>query len=427
MKILICSLNFSPELTGIGKYSGEMAQWLCCRGHEIHVITAPPHNPQWKIGDGYSAWRFKKEYQVFSSRGELQVNRCPVWVPSAPRGWKRILYLLSFSLSTWPSMLKDVFWKPDIVLLIAPSLLCSPQVLCTAYLAGAVAWLHVQDFELDAAFELNDFSSSALRSAAEKFERIFIQSFDRGSSISRRMQERLIRKGLHSSRCVMFPNWVDTSLIYPIRGPVPLRRELGITDDKVVALYSGSMGKKQGLEFLLEVSRRMTPHTNIQFVFCGDGPARDLLTRATAQMPNVTLLSLQPMSRLNELLNMAEVHLLPQLAGAADLVMPSKLTGMMASGRAILATAEPGTQLDEVVSERGVVVRPSDVEGFVSALNLLARDVETRERLGGRAREYAIAQFEREHVLLKFEAAMIEACKSSLNLTHQLRTENLDN
>ena len=61
------------------------------------------------------------------------------------------------------------------------------------------------------------------------------------------------------------------------------------------------------------------------------------------------LLPLQPADRLNELLNLADIHLLPQRADAADLVMPSKLTGMMASGRAVLATASPGTQLATVI------------------------------------------------------------------------------
>src|SRR5437764_9463443 len=285
MKILICSINFSPELTGIGKYSGEMAEWLCERGHEVRVVTAPPHYPHWKVDDEHSSWRFKKEYRVaVSSLRELEVQRCPLWVPRVPRGWKRVLHLMSFALSSWPAMMKNVFWKPDVVLLIAPTFFCSPQVLCAAYLSGAVSWLHIQDFELDAAFELNDFSSDRLRSVSERFEQCLVQKFARGSSISKRMLQRLISKGLHPSRCVFFPNWVDTSVIYPINGVVPLRRELGIPDDKVVALYSGSMGKKQGIEFLLQVSQHMAAQSNIQFVFCGNGPAKQSLTDITKQM-----------------------------------------------------------------------------------------------------------------------------------------------
>lgn len=417
MKILMCSINFFPELTGVGKYSGEMAGWLAERGHDVRVVAAPPHYPHWRVHAGYSNWRFRKEtFAVRStSSGELEVFRCPLWLPRTPRQWKRVLHLLSFSLSTWPALLRQVLWNPDVVLLVAPTVFCSPQVLCAARLSGAIAWIHVQDFELDAAFELKDFSSNRLRRAIELLERSLMRYFDRGSSISARMLQRLVGKGVDSSRSVFFPNWVDTTVIYPLPNPFQFRRELGIADDKVVALYSGSMGKKQGLESLLEVSRRLSDHPTIHFVFCGDGPAKEALARVTAQARNVSLLPLQPLSRLNELLNIADVHLLPQVAGAADLVMPSKLTGMMASGRPVLATAESGTQLFDVLSQRGVVIPPGDIEAFASALSFLAQDQSLRLQLGQKSREYAVNYLQRDYILSRFEAAMLEACASRLN------------
>jgi colanic acid biosynthesis glycosyl transferase WcaI len=413
----MCSINFSPELTGVGKYSGEMAGWLSERGHDIRVVAAPPHYPHWKVDNGYSSWRFRKETfsALLPSSGKLEVFRCPLWIPRTPRQWKRVIHLLSFSLSTWPALLRQVSWKPDVVLLVAPTVFCSPQVLCAARLAGAVAWIHVQDFELDAAFELKDFSSSRLRRAIEILERSLMRNFDRGSSISNRMLQRLVGKGVHYSGSVLFPNWVDTSVIYPLADRFQFRREWGIGDDKVVALYSGSMGKKQGLESLVEVSRRLSAHSTIQFVFCGDGPAKEALARVTAPAGNVTILPLQPLSRLNELLNMADVHLLPQVAGAADLVMPSKLTGMMASGRPVLATAKSGTQIFDVLSERGIVIPPGNTDAFASALTSLAEDQSLRSQLGRKSREYAVTYLQKNYILSQFEAAMLEACASRSN------------
>ena len=61
MKILVYGINYSPELTGIGKYTGEMVEWLAAQGHEVRVITAPPYYPQWQVGENYSAWRYKRE------------------------------------------------------------------------------------------------------------------------------------------------------------------------------------------------------------------------------------------------------------------------------------------------------------------------------------------------------------------------------
>ncbi|MGZ3240169.1 MAG: glycosyltransferase [Burkholderiaceae bacterium] len=61
MKILIYGINYIPELTGIGKYSGEMAEWLAAGGHEVRVVTAPPYYPDWRVASGYSAWRYRRE------------------------------------------------------------------------------------------------------------------------------------------------------------------------------------------------------------------------------------------------------------------------------------------------------------------------------------------------------------------------------
>src|SRR5262249_59212507 len=133
-----------------------------------------------------------------------------------------------------------------------------------------------------------------------------------------------------------------------------------------------------GLGVVTGGSRRLASRCDIQLAFCGDGSYRQTLVRMTDKLPNVKVLPLHPAERLNDLLNLADVHLLPQLADAADLVMPSKLTGMLASGRPVLATAAPGTQLFRTVQGRGLVTPPGDVAAFVAALTLLAGDPRMR-------------------------------------------------
>ena len=61
MKILIVGLNYAPELTGIGKYNAEMADWLADESHEVRVISAPPYYPEWEIGKGYKSYVYKTE------------------------------------------------------------------------------------------------------------------------------------------------------------------------------------------------------------------------------------------------------------------------------------------------------------------------------------------------------------------------------
>jgi colanic acid biosynthesis glycosyl transferase WcaI len=412
LRILIYGLNFAPELTGIGKYTGEMAAWLAKHGHEVRVITAPPYYPDWKVAPGYASWRYAVE-----PREGGGIWRAPLWVPLRPGGAKRMLHLASFALSSLPLLFRHLFWRPQVVWVVAPALFCAPGAWLAARLAGAHCWLHIQDFEVDAAFELGLLRGARLRGFALGLERWLLGRFDRVSSVSRRMIEHLHRKGVTADRVVMFQNWVDIEAIQPGNikvgaggtAMVPANRyraELQIAPDAVVALYSGNMGAKQGLELLADAAAKTRSRRDLVWVFCGDGVGRGDLERACVGLPNVRFLELQPVERLGELLGMADIHLLPQRADAADLVMPSKLTGMLASGRPVIATALPGTQVAEVVEQCGLVVPPGDAEALVDAVLSLADDAPGRATLGARARAYAEANLERDAILSRFESEL---------------------
>ena len=225
MKILIYGLNFSPELTGIGKYTGEMAEWLAVQGHEVRVVTAPPYYPQWRVADGYAnGWR---QETVQGSRDKKQqadfaVYRCPLWVPSKLSGVKRLLHLASFAASSLPVLLRQAFWRPDLVWVAAPAFFCAPGAWLTARLCRARCWLHIQDYEVDAAFDLGLLKGERLRRWVTASERWLMQRFDRVSTISKRMVEQALRKRIDPARVVLFPNWVNISGIQPLTTPSSL-------------------------------------------------------------------------------------------------------------------------------------------------------------------------------------------------------------
>jgi putative colanic acid biosynthesis glycosyltransferase WcaI len=401
LRILIYGLNYAPELTGIGKYTGEMSSWLAARGHEVHVVTAPPYYPAWSIREDYRG----KLYRTEKLPGEPIVYRTPLYVPSRPTGLKRMAHLFSFMIGSLPVMVRQAFWKPEVVFTVEPTFFGAPLALLVAQAAGAASWLHVQDFEIDAAFDLGLLPAKGLiHDFALSLEKFFTRAFSRVSSISHKMVERALTKGVLPEHTVLFPNWVDVDAIHPQPPDAPnsFRSELGL-EDKILLLYSGNMGSKQGLELLAPLAEAFQDNPRVHFLLCGDGAFRPQLETLVAHRRNVTLLPLQPFARLNDLLNAADVHLLPQRAGAADLVMPSKLTGMLSSGRPIIATADPGTQVAHVVEGCGLVVAAEEAEALHAAVQRLIDDEALRRQLGAAARQYAVKHLGKEQVLLQFE------------------------
>ncbi len=408
MRILIYGLNYAPELTGIGKYTGEMAAWLAERGHEVRVVTAPPYYPAWRIRADYRGAWYRRE----RVSGQPVVYRTPLYVPERPTGFKRVAHLVSFMLGSLPVMLRQIFWQPQVVFTVEPTFFCAPLTLFVARSSGAASWLHVQDFEVDAAFDLGLLPAQGLiHDTALRLEKFLIYAFDRVSAISSKMVDRTRHKGIPDNRVGLFPNWVDVEAIYPLDAEAKqnnsILRELashvpGI-EKKILLLYSGNMGTKQGLELLAPLAEAFAADPRVHFIFCGDGAYRPQIEALVAHRANVTLLPLQPLDRLNDLLNAADIHLLPQRADAADLVMPSRLTGMLASGRPVIATVHAETQVAEVVEGRGLAVPAEDANALHAAVLRLVEDEELRLRLGRAAREYAVEHLSKRQVLEQFE------------------------
>lgn len=327
-----------------------------------------------------------------------------------------MIHLSSFALTSGaPAVWRSVWWRPDAVLTVEPTATVLPAAWLAARLAGATAWLHIQDFEFDAALDLG-LLPPILKRPAIAIERFLLKRFDIVSSISPNMVERLKDKGVAPDRTVLFPNWVDTRKITPEADPVAFRDAVGAANGDLIALYSGNIGQKQGIELLISTAiaveqARKPGDPVIRIVIAGVGAGRDALEAAIgaadSEVNSIVLLPLQPEERLAGMLAGADMHLLPQRAEAADLVMPSKVGGMLASGRPIVAAAAPDTHIARVITNRGLVVPPSNAAAMAEAILTIARDEALRARFGSEARAAATTEWDRDVVLRRFESELV--------------------
>jgi colanic acid biosynthesis glycosyl transferase WcaI len=410
MRILMVGINFWPEPTGIGKYSGELAEYLCKTGHQVTVITAPPYYPYWRVQVPYHQWHYQRE----NWKG-VNVIRCPLFVPAKVTGINRIVHLLSFSLSALPVILCEKSKHPDLIFSLEPSLFTAALTPCNHKKYHILTWIHIQDFELDAALGLGLLKHVPfIEKIVRAWESHVYRRFGVISTISHAMMNRLFEKQVKIQKIHYFPNWIDTSLIHPLQGENRYRKELHFSSSDTVILYSGSIGKKQGIEILIEAMKNLTEQKTIHLVICGEGPGKTKLKEAAVRCDNIHFLPVQPVESLNELLNMANIHVLPQKAGVADLVMPSKLLGMLASGKPVIALANPGTELAEVLENIGMVFSPEDTDHLVKAIQKLSENHATRIKMGEHGLAWVKENWSKEKVLGDFSLNLekeIEDCK----------------
>jgi colanic acid biosynthesis glycosyl transferase WcaI len=408
LRILILGINYAPEPVGIGPYTAEMAAALAGAGHVVEVVTAKPYYPDWRVAPG-----FEGRGMMRATENGVLVRRVPLYVPREPRGPRRILHHLSFAMAAFVPMLHAARrMKPDVVMTIAPSMIAAPVARWAARLAGARSWLHIQDFEVGAAFAtgLIDRKSVTAR-LARWFERYAYGGFDRYSSISPQMCARLVALGVAPTRVQEFRNWADLDAVRPLDRPSAYRAEWAIAAPHV-ALYSGTIARKQGIGIIIDAARRLRHRSDILFLVCGEGPNKATFMEAAAGLPNIRFEPLQPRHRLGELVGLATVHLLPQLADAADLVLPSKLTNMLASGRPVVATAAAGTGLANEVNGCGAVVPPNDADAFADAIAALIDNPEALAEAGRNASRRAEERWSKTAILGGLESTIAQLAEA---------------
>ena len=398
MRVLLFGNLYAPEPTGVGPVSSQTAEHFALAGHEVKVVTANPSYPHWKLFPGYSAWRWSRE-----SQSGVDVYRCPLYIPQKVGGLTRILHYGTFAASAAvPAMQLARGFRPDIVMLVAPTLMAAPLALATAKLAGARTWLHVQDFEVEAGFATGQLKAGgAVARAALAFEQACIGGFDETSSISPAMCRKLIDKGRSPETVHELRNWASIEPGLP-KTPSSYRERWSIRTPHV-ALYSGSIAKKQGIEMIIDAARLLRGRDDITFVICGNGPSQPELRALAADLPHVQIQDLQPFDALADLLSLATIHLLPQRAGAADLVLPSKLGNMLASGRPVIVGSEKGRDLAREVEGCGLAVEPENAAAMAAAIEALAGDPQLHAAMSGRAVEVARQRWSRATVLSDFE------------------------
>lgn len=394
MNITVWGINYAPELTGIAPYNAALCECLRARGHAVRMVTSFAYYPAWKKS-ATDAGRLFRDDEV----NGVPVHRCWHFVPRQPGTLKRILHEGSF---VFTSLLR-LLWlpKPDVFVVVSPPLLL-----------GAAAWLltrvhrapfvfHVQDLQPDAALGLGMLKPGRFMRLLFALEKFAYTKAARVSAISDGMLRAIAKKGIAPEKLVYFPNGVRFDAP-PARGAWRARN--GFHREDFLAVYSGNLGVKQGLEILLEAAARLT-HPRTHIVICGDGamrPRLEELIRAQ-KIQRIHLLPLQSDEHYAEMLADADVTLVTQQRGTGAFFFPSKLLRSLALARPVVTVADAESELARAVSRGGfgVNVPPGDAPQLARVLDELAVAPERLQAFGAAGRRFG-EQFELSKVLQGF-------------------------
>ncbi|HEX7097556.1 MAG TPA: glycosyltransferase family 4 protein, partial [Acidimicrobiales bacterium] len=287
--------------------------------------------------------------------------------------------------------------RPDAVLAMSPPLPIGLAGLAVAKLRRAPFVFNIQDVFPDVAVELGLLTNRHVIRVARAAERFIYRHADAVTVLSDDLHDNVAAKigeqrGRHRTRVEVIPNFVDTKAVQPSERENAYRREHDLIG-RTVVMYAGNVGFSQSLELLLDAARTLRDERpDLVFVINGGGAARPSLEQAAREqgLTNVRFVDYQPIERLPAVLAAADIHVVPLKRGLARASVPSKLYSVLAAGRPVLASIDPGTEVANTLAkaDAGVSVPPEDPAAFVAALCAMLDDRARTEQMGRNGRKF---------------------------------------
>lgn len=399
MNILVLALNYSPELVGCAKFTTEFVDWLSQKKNNIIVITTNPFYPEWECKNNKYNRSIKKN---------ILIIRCPIFIPKKINGLNRILHYLSFFITSLPLVIFYGLRKVDLAFTMCPTILSAPSIFIASFIKKCFfnkrlfTWIHYADLEIEAAFQLKLFNNKFLKKFLLFFEKSILNKADLISAISFFMIDKITNKIGNKNKIFYLPDFIDSSQFSTItnsRKSNPYYEDLSLEDNKIIIMYSGTLNEKLASDTIVEAIKILANHENLLWIISGNGPKKQYLINKLSNFDNVRFYDFQPFCKLPNWLNIADIHLVPQKLSSVKYCMPSKLLGILATGKPVIGIAPKDSDLGKILDKFGIRLSDEDPKKMSEGLLKLIKNKKLRSELGEKGKKYIRKYHEKDNVL----------------------------
>jgi len=398
-KLLVINQYYAPDVASTGQLAAELCSGLVARGFEVHVVAGQP---------SYTA--FSHEAPAYEVLDGVHVHRVSLGgVRGREHLWTRLNGYTRFLVGAWrlaQTLVKSqrfgtilTFHNPPFVGLIG------------AYLARRYMLRYV--------YALYDIHPDVLLTAGWRLPRPIVglwealnqQIFKYASTIivlGEGMKRTLVEgKGVSPEKVKVIPPWARPEL-RPASRDQPIRREMAISEEELLLLYSGNMGIMHPLDPILDAAARLRG-LPIRFLFVGDGAKRQHLVRRVERegLDRVHFLPFQPEDRFVQLVAASDACLVALEPGLERLAVPSRAYTFLSAGRPLITLMAPHADIARLVTGQGCGWNVTTGEELAHLIHQLLSERQEFVRRGERARAVYVERFGREQVFEQYERILL--------------------
>ena len=407
MKILYVSQYFPPEMGAPAARAAELARHWVNDGNDVTVLTGFPNHPTGVVPPEY-----KKQFRRLVTREVWNgIRLVRTWLLPFPnrKPYERMLNYSSFCLS---SALTGLFIrKPDVLIATSPQLLVALSGWWLGALRRVPFVFEVRDLwpESLAAVGVGE-GSSPLNWVLGKIAGFLYKRSDHIVVVTKAFKTFLIENWkVPAEKISVVENGVETELFSPQPDAAAKKRELGL-EGKFLVCYVGTMGLAHGLETLIqaaEVLWKVNPQ--VQFLLVGEGADKERIESLARErgLANMTFLGQQPRETIPRFISASDACLV--MLKKTDLfktVIPTKMLEFMSCERPVILAVDGQAREIMEAGNAGIFVEPESAEQLVEAVQRLASDPGSRERLGRNGREHIVKHFSRQQTAWDYLAIL---------------------
>ena len=387
MRLLIVTPHFTPDTAPTGVVVTALVDEWCRLGHQVHVVTSLPWYEEHRVADGWTGRAARRGHHGTATLTRLfpfPVRKDHMGRRAAAFGAFTVLAAVAAVTARGPF---------DAVVAVSPPITLAFAARLAARRHGCPMVLNVQDVFPDVAVTVGALNSRRLIGLARRMERAAYRAADTVTVLSTDLEDNITAKVAGLGRPPMvetIPNFVDIDKVRPLDRFTDYRREHRL-GDRTVVMYAGNLGHSQSLDLMVEAARRHQHRDDLVYVINGGGVRAEELAAAAAGFQNLVVVGYQPAERLAEVLATGDIHVVPLRAGLTSASVPSKAYSVLAAGRPVIASVDPGSEVARIVAGAGagLAVSPDDPDVFAAAVEYLAGDAGLRNRMGAHGRAWA--------------------------------------
>ena len=301
--------------------------------------------------------------------------------------------------------------RPDIVLCMTDPPVVADVALLVARRYRTPLVVISQDVFPEIAVQLKRLENPALMGLLRALVAVYLRRADRIVAIGETMRRRLEAKGARPDRLHVIPNWVDTERLRPLGKDTQWAREWKF-DRRFVVMHSGNVGHAQDLDSLVRAGTFLRDLDDLVIAIIGTGARRAELVALAERLDVRQLLFLYYQNRfvLPQSLSAADVHVVGLARGLAGYVVPSRLYGILAVGRPVIAAADPESETAHVVESVGcgIVVPPGRPELLARAIRDAHDGVHDLEAMGARGRAWVEREADRSVAVRRYRDLLMD-------------------